>query len=376
MKKALIATLAICFASLFKASDIYAEKLHFEISGNGSQSENQISSEQVREISIQQSNESNVENDVDVDANTGENNVSDNSGDQTQISTGDIETQTGITNQLNSSVVQQECCPQGEGAAAISGNGSNSTNDIDLTVSNGTDVTLIQEANIENNIYGVANTGRNTASDNSGDVTIHTGNIQGNVTIGNNTNNSLVGVNGSGSFNFSASISDNATDSINNINLSFSDNINIQKRDSSNIVNNLFWDVNTGDNSANGNLGDVFISTGDIAFLVDILNGPINVGGVNLGCCQEDGADDPPPTPTPPPTPQPPVGGNSSDGGGNGSSSNGDGSNSNGEVLGDSDGILPATGGDWLLLALLANIAMFLMGLYLRLRSGRSPSFK
>ena len=59
---------------------------------------------------------------------------------------------------------------------------------------------------------------------------------------------------------------------------------------------------------------------------------------------------------------------------GNGNGTNG--TNDNGVGGSSAGAILPATGASWWLYATIANIIMLLMGLYLRLRAGRSPARK
>ena len=71
--------------------------------------------------------------------------------------------------------------------------------------------------------------------------------------------------------------------------------------------------------------------------------------------------------------PTPPTNGDG--GNGNGPTVSNNGVGGNGQVLGAIDGaVLPVTGSS-LLLLLIANILMFLLGCYLRLRSGRSPAY-
>ena len=148
-----------------------------------------------------------------------------------------------------------------------------------------------------------------------------------------------------------------------------SSNTNINVNNSANIVNNSRWDLNTGKNEANGNVGDVSITTGDIVFNSTIENSKINVGLVDIECCEDEeddedkpGPDDNPRPPDPPlkPTSPPCV---QNCGSSNPTSQGGP----NGEVL-------PVTGSASLLFLAIANIVMFFMGWYLRLRSGRSPN--
>jgi hypothetical protein len=128
-------------------------------------------------------------------------------------------------------------------------------------------------------------------------------------------------------------------------------------------------------------LGDIAIITGDIETSTEVINDPINQNYIAI-CTDCDDPNTPnPPDPTDPPDPQPPVDPNPPNtdngggtGGNSGSSNNSD-SGTGGSVLGASTGsILPATGNSQQLWLLIANILTFLLGCYLRLRSGRSPA--
>lgn len=374
MSRKLIFLAAILFVALAIQADVYALELEISGNGNGSNSEVQVQVEQ--QTTVNQTNEANVSNQVETEANTGGNQANANNGNQVEIQTGNIETQTAITNELNTSIIEAVCCQQGEMTATINGNGANSQNRVELSVSKQTNVSVHQEVNIHNKISGSANTGRNEANRNNGDVTIQTGNISAKVHVANKANQAQIEVACCGSSDVSIKISGNGVDSKNSVRISLGDSVIIDKHDIANIDNLIVWDANTGENSANDSLGDVAITTGDITLEIGIQNGPINYETVRVG---RGGEPQPPYDPGRPESPAPPPTPPSPDGGGNGNNGNGADGNKNGdeeegEVLGiGGGGILPITGGIGMLLALLANIAMFLMGLYLRLRSGRSP---
>ena len=148
--------------------------------------------------------------------------------------------------------------------------------------------------------------------------------------------------------------------------LSDTSGIQVDIENRANIENKSEWDLNTGNNEANGNNGDVSIETGDILFASTIDNSGINEGIVDVDCCEDEGGPGPDPTP-----PNPPDSNNNSNNGsssGSSSSSGGSGGPTAGEVL-------PVTGAPSLMFLALINVIMFFMGWYLRLRSGNSPNF-
>jgi hypothetical protein len=145
------------------------------------------------------------------------------------------------------------------------------------------------------------------------------------------------------------------------------------------ILNQLAFDLITGENVADDNLGDVVIKTGDIALITQVQT-EINRTYINQKCdeCEPEVEPEEPPSdegdpdiipddvylPPSPPDDKPEDKDDSDD----------EDNDDEGEVLGIGGAILPATGTLDTLLMLLASIAFLLLGSYLRLRSGRSPS--
>lgn len=376
MKKVLLASLLLLTSAIF-FKPVYAVEL--AISGNGSGSDSEVALEVTQETVVEQTNEAEVANDIQVEANTGDNQTSGNTGEGSSIQTGDINTHTEVENNLNTSTVEVGCCEPQQSNLTIAGNGTDSQNSVDLSLSQQTVVIVDQKAKLLNQIGISANTGDNTANDNLDQVEIKTGNISGSADIQNSINNTDIGANSS-SFNINILVKDNGSGSVNNINLKLHKNVLIERNNVADLLNEIIFSGNTGGNQADGNSGNVSIKTGDISFNIGIKNDPLNTGSVSISCCDDPSGPGTPQDPSQPAAPPPATGGNPSNGGGGDSSGNGNGSssangNGDGEVLGLDDSILPATGSDWMLLAMIANILMFLMGLYLRLRSGRSPGY-
>jgi len=341
------------------------------VSGNAEGSTNNVNVNVVENTTVEQTNEADIQNDVDVEADTGNNNANENLG-EVEITTGDIEVDTKILNEdINQSYVDTGCCSDGLDLN-IKENGTNSNNTINYSTQKNTDVSITQTASINNSIYGIANTGENKANKNLGDVSIESGNITVTDKIENTGINvhDVSAANGTGGSVY-ISVDGNADDSTNSVNYSNESNVNISIVSTAVIVNDTKWDLNTGRNVANGNLGNVNISTGDIYYSSSIKNGPVNYGWVDIDCCGGLGDTDGGgiPDPTPPPAASPPPGNSS-----NSHSSNGPGSSSS-EGGSNSHNTLPITGAPSLLFWGIASVLMFFLGWYLRLRSGRSPNF-
>lgn len=344
-KRSITSTVIIIFGILLVFTS-NARAIEVVISDNGTGSDNEIGVEVLQETIVEQTNEANIENVVDSDANTGENETSGNTGDDVSIKTGDVESEVVVENSINQSSVETDCCIS-DLDADISGNGVHSDNSVDLVVNQETNITIDQKAAVLNQIEGSANTGENTANFNSGDVTIRTGDIKVSGGILNGPINGASVRGGSGVTNLAASIAGNGVGSNNNITSSMNSVSDIALNFNASLDNDVKWNLNTGGNSAIGNLGDVNIATGDIFFDFFIKNGPVNFGFVDWGCCDDadttDGPDGTDPDPGDdngdPPSNPPGAGGNSDDGGGDGDGENagGDSAGSGPQVLGLSD---------------------------------------
>ncbi|MEN9407859.1 MAG: hypothetical protein RLZZ455_1075 [Candidatus Parcubacteria bacterium] len=364
-----LAILLTGFSPLMKpfTGVIFAEEI--VISGNGSESANAVSSTTQTETAVQQSNQSETTNTVSGTSETGSNEASKNTGD-TAIQTGNTESSVGVTNQGNiSSVDTSSCCQTGEKTITVSGNGDNSTNTVDANHTATVTTTVHQNATITNTITGTANTGGNKANNNGGDAVIITGNIFHKETVMNgpiNISSISVGLPSKG---YMVKVNGNGAGSVNTTNISENISHLSYVTNTTTIINNSFWDLITGNNTASGNNGDVTIKTGDIVSVVSITN-KANESVIKDECCKNP-SETPAPTPTPKDENKP---GNNNGGGSGGGSGSSNGSSSS---TGPSGGhILPITGTNWIMLALFGNIAMLFLGVVLRLRSGRSPGFR
>src|SRR3989344_3316504 len=361
---------------LFFTNVITVRGLEIEVTGNDNSSSNEVSVQHEQTTNSQQTNISDTNNDVDTSVNTGNNQANDNTAGDTNITTGDATNTVAITNTANSSSITDNCCLGGdesESSIIISGNGSGSTNTAQYEHVTNNTIVINNNALISNNVNGSANTGGNTANGNNGNSTIITGAIRASDTIINKNINSVNVTIGDPKESFLIKINGNGSDSVNAANFFLTKNNSIYVNNDAEIKNDSDWFLNTGKNEIYEGNGDAFIKTGGIAFDSLIKNKDINKSEVEITCCKEKEEEKPPTPPTPPPTPPTPPGngGNGGNGGGGGGGGNG-GNGVGGTVLGIQ---LPATGLSWWLYATLANILMLMMGLYLRMRAGRSPCY-
>lgn len=336
------------------------------VSGNGSESVNTATTSTTQQVNVDQSNTANITNNITTNANTGDNEASDNVGGDTTITTGDITTNTEVTNTGNYSAVNVGACDCPAGSTTnITGNGPRSVNTVDNSISSDTNISVNQDADITNNITTNANTGRNRANDNvGGNVLVKTGNIYADIFLMNGPFNvSKVKAAQGQSLERLLKIAGNGRSSVNTINNVEINNVDVSVNNVADFLNRILANLNTGDNDANDNVGgDVAIKTGDVWAQIKVTNlANINEVIIDCGCKEKPGENPPIVPPGIPTTP---------------SSTSSSSSPSQPSVQGVAAAlgeILPATGGNWLLFAMLANIGLFFLGAYLRLRSGRSP---
>ena len=160
---------------------IYADEI--TVSGNAEGSTNNVNVSTTQTTQTEQTNTAEITNNVEIDANTGDNTANENAGD-VNITTGDVNATSEIINAgINQNYVEAGCC-NGELAINISGNGSDSNNTVGYSSNNNTNVSINNNANISNSVNGSANTGYNSANQNNGSVSIKTGDIAVIIAVG------------------------------------------------------------------------------------------------------------------------------------------------------------------------------------------------
>ena len=159
------------------------------ISGNGAGSDNTAVVSQTSVTTVTQSNEANVTNQVEAEAETGENEANFNTGGDVTISTGAASATAVVSNELNSNAAEVECCPTGPVDVEISGNGAFSDNQVQLGLTSVTTLDQSNSARVYNEVELDAETGENEANLNTGgDVTIMTGKANASAVVSTHAN--------------------------------------------------------------------------------------------------------------------------------------------------------------------------------------------
>ncbi len=102
------------------------------ITGNGSESNNDIDLDLDNTVGIVQTNWLNLENDVEVDADSGNNDADDNTGGAVSIDTGSAWAGATVDTQANFNLAHVEDCCELDGLVKVAGNGTDSDNDVEL----------------------------------------------------------------------------------------------------------------------------------------------------------------------------------------------------------------------------------------------------
>jgi hypothetical protein len=265
------------------------------ISGNGSHSSSDCKFEVKNDTNVLQSNKADIDNKVQVDASTGGNQAEDNTGGDVTIETGDVDVSIAVENQVNSNVAKIDGYFGGDYTAEITGNGTDSDNEVEFEVENEIDLTQKNKADVDNKVKVDAETGDNDAEDNTGgSVHIDTGDVDvDKIDIKNVLNANSATVEGTGSdTNLFLKIAGNGSDTDNEIDVDLDTDVTIFQKNKADVDNDVDVDASTGDNEAEDNTGEVdgdpSISTGDVTVDVSIMtaanaNAADVTGGADLG---------------------------------------------------------------------------------------------
>lgn len=276
-------------------SPAMASTYSFNVTGNGSDSENEIKFEVEREAAVFQSNVSSVVNNIQVSSNTGGNSVSDNTGGDVDVRTGDTQTSVKVENSVGSNVAQVVPCDcETDTEVKVSGNGTNSENEVKIESKNKTLVTQENMTSLINKVGVESNTGNNTIDDNTGgSVRVTTGDVKvAPVQIKNmaGSNIAMVGGGHSGaSSDMSLKIMGNGSHSENEIEVEFENEVELYQGNAALILNELYLAGITGENSVSDNTGeattDPSLTTGDVTIKAYIENAAgFNYASADCGC--------------------------------------------------------------------------------------------
>lgn len=163
-----------------------------EISGNGSDSINNISIESKNECNVSQKNTTSILTEIESSASTGGNTANGNTGADVTIDTGNATSTVGVSVEGGSNTATNPCCCQSNGCdsqpaeqtALISGNGESSINSVTLKKKKTSEVKQKNRTEVLTGVLSKAKTGKNKAKNNTGGtVDVTTGNAVSTVDV-------------------------------------------------------------------------------------------------------------------------------------------------------------------------------------------------
>ena len=249
-----------------------AQETEVLIQGNGAYSDNTVELENIRDISVYQTNVADVSNDVDAQASTGKNDANQNTGGEVLITTGDASTDVEVSTAANANWAQVGWGSSDPSSlsARIIGNGAYSDSLIDLDNIVTTALVQTNTADISNDVDASAKTGYNDANQNTnGDVLILTGNAEASVEVDNLVNFNWASIDCGCLTDLSAKISGNGAYADSVIEAELEDVREVFQTSVADLYNDVDAKAKTGKNDANQNTGKtegidpVTIWTGD-----------------------------------------------------------------------------------------------------------------
>lgn len=260
-----------------------------KIEGNGSDSENEVELKSKKNTEVYQENDVDVDNDVKAQSNTGKNEANDNTGGEVEIRTGDVSTWVLTKTNVGMNALSMKAGNGNGGllSAWISGNGSDSENEIELEHETNTYVDQENDVEVDNDIDGDVNSGDNEASDNTGGlVDIRTGLADLRIGVETNSSFNYADIAGCGCLlDGLVKIAGNGTDSENEVEIEVEDELEVFQENDDDVETDIEGELETGDNTADDNTGgvdgdDPSIRTGDATGAVSVEN---NSGFNSLG---------------------------------------------------------------------------------------------
>ncbi len=262
---------------------VCGQDVNVTVKGNGAKSDNDVTVDLNNTVNIRQDNQARINNNINIDADTGDNKAQKNTGGDVSIDTGNADATVTVNNtaNLNGAVVAGKSGTGGVLSVVIDGNGAGSDNNVEVDSTNNTTVNQRNKADFDNNVNINGETGDNTAEDNTGgNSSITTGDATANVGVNNTANFNWADVNVCcfDDAESSITVKGNGADSDNDVTLDFLTKQKVVQDNNAYFDNgggkNDGLDLDTGDNKVKGNTqgGDPSIDTGNAGADVTVNN--------------------------------------------------------------------------------------------------------
>lgn len=229
-------------------------------------------------------NDADIHNNIDVSANTGGNTASKNTGDGS-VSTGDAQVSARVINSVNKVGLSGNGSGSSLGSVDVLNHrtGAESDNHATVEFENRNDINIRNNADINNDIRGRAETSDNEASKNTGDGSVETGDATFDATT--ETSANMVSLDlgeGSGDTNVDLSNEQTGYNSDNKVKFDLENKNKLYVNNDADIWNGLDIKTDTGDNEASKNTGDGSVETGDAESNLTVMSS-VNMSEINMG---------------------------------------------------------------------------------------------
>ena len=285
-KKILSLLTAVSLLS-YSALPVVASEIEATNEGNGADTTNTVTINLSQVTSVFQENDADIHNKVDVDMDTGDNDVLKNTGGDVEVETGDANADVKVSNDVNYNVAEVDQCCGYDLELENSKNGADSTNTVTFGATDSLTTSQENETDIHNKVHVDGETGENNVNENtSGDVELKTGKVDAEVFISNAGSANAISADGdNGGSSWELKNKENGADTTNSISASVSSAVSAWQENDADLHNKVHFDGDTGDNDVMENTGGtVDVETGDIKFDGEISNS-VNFNAADLEAC-------------------------------------------------------------------------------------------
>lgn len=283
LTKQIIASLTTgALALSMLATTASAAEIKITNSTNGRDSNSNGAINIQRSTSVEQVNNVDVDNKVDQNADTGNNQVKDNFG-SVDVQTGSVDQQATVRTEAGSNAAQLDQCDCDFDVEIVNEkNGRDSDNSASFDADVHTELGQFNDVNVDNRVDQDAETGDNQLKDNYSDdeAGLETGSVDQDAMVQTSTglNQAVLGSgNGSGSSEFNLVNTGNGRDSDNNIEVGVDLTTEVEQVNEVDVNNKLDQGADTGNNALKDNMGGVDVETGDVDQTAKVYN----EGGAN-----------------------------------------------------------------------------------------------
>jgi hypothetical protein len=254
----------------------------------GADSENKAEIEITQETTVVQDNHADIDNEVSLHLNTGDNEADKNTG-AGDVKTGDALMGVAISNEANTNVAEVSGCGgcDMDLQASNTKTGADSWNKAEVEVEKSTEIFQDNWSDIENEVKADLNTGENQANKNTGEGSIKTGDAEATVFAETDANHNIavLGLGEGSGLVLGAHNDTTGADSGNKAEVEAELATLVSQSNWADIDNDVWIKANTGDNEADKNTGAGDIRTGAIDAAVGLDTTANTNFAAYDGCC-------------------------------------------------------------------------------------------